>query len=337
MSQVSRIIREYFNFPHAAGIQKAFVDWLKDDSKSEEKEKDDTFRKLWDELDAEPDETTEFSYIRMRDRLFSVPESAIAKPVVPLRRRLLRYAAAWLVPLITFAGAYLYVKNTQPAAQSVELVECFVPNGEIRQITLPDSSVVQINSGSVLIYPKDFSGNTRSIYLNGEATFTVKRREAQPFIVKTSDMDVEALGTVFNVSSYHSDKSSSATLKTGKVAVRLKNERAGEAASFILKPDEQLTFDRTTGATKLTNVQVENVLAWHKGHLLAEHLSIEDISKILERKYDVTIYISSAKYEGQYITAKFRHNESLDESLSIIRQLIPGMKYTIDENKVYIY
>lgn len=333
MTQIKRIIREYFNRTHSPIVHESFIRWFRNERSAQEKE--DALRDIWDELTIAPDQTTEASFVKLQQRI--VPYSGFnPRPSIVkiLYGKWLRIAAVLLIPILSLAAAYLYVKNTIPTSHPTEWVECFVPNGEISEITLSDSSVVQINSGSILIYPKAFAGETRDLYLNGEASFTIVRNEHQPFIVKTADMDIEVLGTVFNVCSYNNDTRVSTTLESGKIHVRLKNDKA---QSFILEPNDRLSIDRTTGVTHIDKVNVENIVAWKKGYLLVEGLTIDDISKMLERKHHVVIHINSDKYSGQLITAKFKNNENLTESLSVLQQLIPGMKYKIEGNIIYIY
>lgn len=332
MSRIRQIIRKYFYNLHTPQTRMLFVDWLKNEKSVEEK--DESFREIWDELEIAPDQTTEESFVKFEQRVLSASEPVRLKTTIPLHRRLLRIASVFIIPLISVVGAYMYVKNSEASKGSVELVECFVPNGEIREVILPDSSRVQLNSGSLLIYPKTFSENTRDLYLNGEGLFAVTRNEERPFIVKTIDMDIEVLGTVFNVSSYHTSERIATTLKSGKVSVTLKNQQSDP---IILSPDEQILLDRTTGETSVKTVNVDNTVAWQKGYMMLESLNIRDISKTLERKYDVTIHINTERYDHQYVTAKFKNDESLLESMSVLQQLIPGMRYKIEADKVYVY
>jgi ferric-dicitrate binding protein FerR (iron transport regulator) len=143
------------------------------------------------------------------------------------------------------------------------------------------------------------------------------------------------LGTVFNVSSYADSEYASTTLKSGRVNVRLKNEAS---TAVILEPSEQLSYNRTSGEAKvIRQVNVENVLAWKDGHLVIQHLSMSEIAKMIERRYGVTIYLDANKYEKERITAKLIHGETVYEFLSVLQQLIPGLKYKTEENKIYIY
>ena len=107
----------------------------------------------------------------------------------------------------------------------------------MRNITLPDGTQVLINSQSTLLYPQQFKGDTRCVYLVGEAGFKVKRDEEHPFIVKSSDFQVTALGTEFNVTAYPDEEEVTATLISGKVLVEYNNQQGQE----ILKPNWLIT------------------------------------------------------------------------------------------------
>lgn len=333
MLQIRRIIYAYFSRLHTSEVYKSFIGWFTEERFVKEKEA--VLREVWDEMNIAPDLTTEASYLKLRQRLF--PEAGSCsqpKSTSLFYGKWLRVASMLLIPLLSVAGAYVYVKMATPATPPVEMVECFVGNGEIREITLPDSSVVLLNSGSILIYPKTFSGSTRDLYLNGEALFSVTHNSARPFVVKTACMDVEVLGTVFNLSSYNTNKRVKTTLETGKVNVRLKN---ANNELFALAPDEQLSFDRKTKEVVVRKVDVEKVKAWKDGVLSVENQSLHEVARMLERRFDVKVNLVSGKYDQQHVTAKFGMRESLRESLTVLQQLIPEMNYRIEEEKVYIY
>ncbi len=105
------------------------------------------------------------------------------------------------------------------------LLQAYIPTAETRNITLPDGTQVLINSQSTLLYPQQFTGDTRCVYLVGEANFKVKRDEEHPFIVKSSDFQVTALGTEFNVTAYPDEDEVTATLISGKVLVEYNGQK----------------------------------------------------------------------------------------------------------------
>jgi ferric-dicitrate binding protein FerR (iron transport regulator) len=330
MSKTRRILQHYFN--HRIRSKTAlfnFSYWFVNHVNA--KERDAVLRELWDNLKVAPQRATERSF-RQVDRRISMHFS-LFRPVQRLRR-IGRIAAILLCPLLS-AGAVYFYTHTHAVTAGSELAECFVPNGEIRRVALPDSSQVLLNAGTVLIYPSSFDGRTRTVYLNGEACFTVLRKENKPFIVKTADMDIEVLGTVFNVSSYADSKYAQATLKSGRVHVRLNDEAS---TSVILEPNEQVSYNRLSGDVNVTRqVNVDNVLAWKDGHLLIQSMSISEVAKAIERRYGVTVYLSAGKYKNERITAKLVHGETVRDFLVVLQHLVPGLKYEIEAHNIYIY
>jgi ferric-dicitrate binding protein FerR (iron transport regulator) len=330
MSKTCRIIQNYFNQTCSKITRNNFYGWFIHHRNVDER--DAVLRELWDNLDVAPHASAEQSLEQVKRRV-AMSDRSFRR--IPFLQKFGRMAAVWLLPLVSAGLVYFYTQHTNTAANSGELTECFVPNGKIRTVTLSDSSQVLLNAGTVLIYPSSFGAPARTVYLNGEACFTVTRDENKPFIVKTTDMDIEVLGTVFNVSSYADSEHASATLKSGRVNVHLKNEAS---TAVILEPHEQILYNRISGDVKVTRqVNVENVFAWKDGHLVIQSMSMNEIAKTIERRYGVTIYLNANKYEKERITAKFIHGETVYDFLSVLKQLIPGLKYKTEENKIYIY
>ena len=96
-------------------------------------------------------------------------------------------AAAIFLLAVSSVSIYLMLEKDKPQK---DLVECFIPTAEIRELTLPDGTRVMLNSRSTLLYPEQFAGKTRSVYLIGEANFQVKPDEKHPFIVKDNDFQI---------------------------------------------------------------------------------------------------------------------------------------------------
>jgi transmembrane sensor len=86
-------------------------------------------------------------------------------------------------------------------------------------VQLSDGTDVNLNYGSKIKYPRNFTGSTREIMLTGEGYFNVVHNPDQPFIVKTGKLNIIALGTEFNVQSYPDSPVISTTLVNGKVAI----------------------------------------------------------------------------------------------------------------------
>ena len=110
-------------------------------------------------------------------------------------------------------GLYAHIQE-----MPVNMTEYSTSNGEIRRVTLPDSSKVILNAGSVLICPERFGAGGREVYLSGEAVFDVTGDTGRAFVVKTSNLNVKVHGTRFNVSAYSDSRLVSATLCRGSIS-----------------------------------------------------------------------------------------------------------------------
>jgi ferric-dicitrate binding protein FerR (iron transport regulator) len=327
MSKTRQIIEEYFNSIYPKHVQKNFVFWLNEEKDREEKDK--ILREIWDELSVEANPSTEASFGKLQARILSDRKKTGR---FSFFHRLSKVAAILLLPLLSIAATYLFVKKNMPV-EDVKLVEYTVPNGETGSLTLPDSSKVVLNSGSILVYPEHF-GKTRRVYLCGEAYFSVVHNDRQPFTVTAGDLEVEVLGTVFNVSSYIDSEKSSATLEEGKISVRLKN--SGSEA-IPLAAGERLTYSRSTGLFEKRAVRVDNVTAWTKGKLLIQSLSMDEIAKIIERRYAMKVYLNSSRYGNEKITMKFMDGEDITEFMNVLRHLVPNLRHKMENDKLYIY
>ena len=217
-------------------------------------------------------------------------------------------------------------------AGPARLCEISTHNGETREVILPDSSKVLLNAGSVIIFPERFSAAERTVFLSGEAIFKVTHNQNIPFTVNTSDLAIRVHGTTFNVNAYPESGSTAATLCEGSVSATLNS--SGE--SFLMVPNERLSYDRATGEATVTHVNAAEDTAWKRGDMCFRSENIHGIAKAIERKYGLNTYITSGKYDDMILTAKFVHGETLDQMLSAICKLVPGMRYHIENNCVYI-
>lgn len=206
-----------------------------------------------------------------------------------------------------------------------------VPYGKTFGITLSDGSKVTLNAGSELTYPVQFIAGekNRLVFLNGEAFFKVATDKAHPFIVNTKDMDVEVLGTEFNVTSYTEDHKTYTVLVEGKVAAynKLLNKD-----SVVLSPNEKVYFNNN--ALEIETINTQKYVAWVKGKLVFIDDSFSVIKNKLERKFNVTINNTYAPLNDIIITATF-NTETIDQVLKTF-QTYKAFNYTINNGVVTI-
>lgn len=242
----------------------------------------------------------------------------------------LRVAAMFILPVLTATGVYFYMsRNQSPTAPLIVSVE----RGQKASVTLPDGSKVWLNSQSKLTYSSDYNVNKRELQLDGEAYFEVAHNPKKPFIVKSSDICVEALGTAFGVKAYDEDNLISSILMRGKVRVTTPD---GES---ILVPNERVMYDKA--AHKRTQNKVTNATdftGWIHNELRFENESLEEIAKNIQRIYNVEIVFSTENIKNQRYTGTVNNN-SLESILNIISLTSPvsfqisNQKVTLSDNK----
>ena len=157
-------------------------------------------------------------------------------------RKLIPYfvaAAAVLALLVVFPVAYRAGMDTgDERIASIEWVEVNVPFGEKEDVTLSDGTVLHLNSGSRLTYPAVFSGNTRTVFMDGEAYLDVAKDPEHPFIIKSQSIDIKVLGTSFNFKNFAQERTAELLLMEGSVeaSVSIPND----TRTVRLKPGDKM-------------------------------------------------------------------------------------------------
>ncbi len=220
-----------------------------------------------------------------------------------------------LVVSVSVASFYIYSDVTTPA-DTAFWYETFSPIGSQTKIILPDSTVVWLNSGSSLKYNQSFGKNDREVALVGEGYFEVTKDKSKPFIVHTDSLNINVLGTVFNVRAYNDDANVTVNLIEGSVNVSLpKLENVG---LLTMKPNERLVFNKQTKKIESSETDASRSALWTTGKLCFVDATLEQISKDLERKYDVKIQIANNKIKNEIFSGSLNLNLTLNEILSYI-------------------
>lgn len=246
------------------------------------------------------------------------------------------WLAAAAVALVILPAVTLFVHRmvTGNRTEVVQLTAS-AANGQTRTVYLPDSTKVVLNSGSVLFYPSGFSGKERRVCLSGEAVFDVTADSKRPFLVSTADITVKVFGTLFDVQAYPEDPTVSASLCRGAVGI-FRNSTPENPT--MLQPGEEFRMVKADGSFSVSSVEPEDVSVWEHGGVCLNAGDVHALVRLLERRFNVNIYLTTDRYDSEIITAKFIHGESLDEILTVIGRLLPGMTYNITNNtNIYIH
>ncbi len=226
-----------------------------------------------------------------------------------------RVAAVLVIPLILLV-AYQYYTGTS-RNQETAWQEIIAPFGMQSKITLPDGSIVWLNSGSQLKYPVRFDGKERNIVLSGEAFFSVESDKKHPFIVETGKIRVVATGTDFNVEAYPNDSIIAVTLLKGIVDVVTTGNRQEK-----LFPDQRLVFHSATNDYKLNHVNAKYWSLWKDGILAFRNEPLRDVFKRIGRTFNVDIVVKDNSVGRQLYRATFQE-ESLEEILRLLKLSAP--------------
>ena len=243
-------------------------------------------------------------------------------------------------------------KTTEQLAKN----EISTRKGSKTNLVLPDGTQVWLNASSKLDYTKDYGYKIREVTLSGEAYFDVVKNAEKPFIIHTSKMDIEVLGTVFNVKCYPGEKTTETSLVRGSIEVTMKDRQE----KIMLKPNEKLIInneeikqDKKTESVKqaqsviqkpiillshLTLLQKDNTIietAWVQNKLIFVSETFEDVALKMERWYSVHIEFANETVKTARLTGNFE-KETIVEALNAL-QLTTKFSYTIKNNIVIIY
>lgn len=242
-------------------------------------------------------------------------------------RKYVAVAASIAALIIVSFGGYKYL-NHVAGQQQIAYTEASTSFGERKTLTLPDGTTVNLNACSKIKYPIRFSGDKRTIQLEGEAFFDVIENDEQPFVVNTHKFDVTVLGTEFDVKAYKEDKALMVSVASGKVQIDMSEAMAR------LTANEYLILNSETDEYQKV-VDQQSVAVWHIGELRFDRTPIKEVAKELGRVYNYTFIFDSDTSFDNVITGR-HNNKSLEDVLSAIEHT-SGIKSRISGNTVVFY
>jgi ferric-dicitrate binding protein FerR (iron transport regulator) len=301
---------------------KLFYNWINSDKEN---------KKLFFEIKAIYDETFNYkkidiekSWVRLLDKrnnkntfLYSLRQNIFAYAAVAIVAALLSSVFFW------FAG-----NNFNRRTLSSQYVG---GNGlEADIVILSDGTKVSLGSNTKFRYEDDYGKLTRTVFLEGEAYFDIVEKR-EPFIVKIDGQNIEALGTKFNVMAYPSDSVFVTTLLEGSVRLTTNNS----TQSIILKPDQQIIYNRNTYSFKISKVYAEQVIAWTTGYYYFSDQRLEAILHRLSLIYGVSFNVNSERLKNMVFSGAFYRGQSMKDIMEIINMSIP-IKYEINDQQIKI-
>ncbi|WP_109301984.1 FecR family protein [Aquimarina sp. AU474] len=225
------------------------------------------------------------------------------------------------------------IVQSSTASSKTEYLEISIPKGKLFQLSLSDGTKVWLNAASTLRFPQHFDATdkNRLVHLEGEAFFDVTTNKEQPFIVKTGVVDVEVLGTQFNISSYSEDSTVKTTLVEGAVAV---NDPSNVAKNLRLTPNHQAIYSKENKVLQQKKVNTALFTSWMYRKIILQNESFTEVCKRIERTYDVEITSTNEKLNNTRFTGEF-DIENVRQILNVFSETI-AFTYTIKDKKITI-
>lgn len=202
---------------------------------------------------------------------------------------------------------------TKPSvAQGEEERIVTTPRGKVQTIILADGTKVLLNNESRLRFPTRFSGDSRTVWLEGEAYFAVAKDKSHPFIVKSRDLSTTALGTKFNVKAYK-DKSIHITLVAGSVRVT-----DGNRQEVILKPGEDVCT--VNDKLVITDADTKTYKQWEDGYFYYDNVPLVDVLVELGRWYNVNIELQNRRLMSYRLHFIADRNAGIDDAIERLNE-----------------
>ena len=252
-------------------------------------------------------------------------------------RKMIRKAAGWMTRVAVFimlplSGALAYSMLVPP--QQTEWHEIKVPYGQTDELTLSDGTHLHLNAGSRITYPEEFTGAERRIFVEGEVFADVAKDPERPFIINSGDIDVNVLGTTFNLKAYDNTECVELLLLDG--AVRMDIDTKDRTQQLVLHPGEMLQYDRKSGEIDLKEFNPFSFKGFHEnGSMHFFNLRLSDIASDLERLFGTKIILLDESLAETRYFAWFTNSETLDQILKGIN--VDGkMRFRKRDGVIYI-
>ncbi|WP_372933718.1 FecR family protein [Mariniphaga sediminis] len=237
----------------------------------------------------------------------------------------LKYAA--ILFIVIGLPVLWYLMNQTSSAEAnkkLKYVSVVADNGQMSKIILPDSSLVLLNSGTTLSYNSSYAITNRDLILKGQAYLQVKKDSKNPLTVTCNDLKVKVLGTEFDISAYPEDDKIQVVLETGCIQLL---RTADDSFKYKLKPGEMAQYDVKLKDVVIEKVNTADYTTWKEGSLIFNDVPMADVTKRLERRFNIEIVVKDKEVYQSVFNANFK-NEDLTEILEYIQYTCP-IKYTV--------
>lgn len=208
-------------------------------------------------------------------------------------------------------GKLSYVAKADVVLQTIYNTVKVPVGGEYR-LALSDGTKVMLNSESEIKFPVQFNQNKRKVWICGEVFFDVAHNKNKPFIVAVKNIEIEVLGTEFNVEAYNDQKSVVTTLVKGSVKLSKGQE------SIVIKPGQQAIISEGGEQFAVKNVNAKNYTLWKDGVFYFEEADLGTIMQKLERWYGIKVFYMNQTIKKKRFYVEVKRYKEIKDVLNIL-------------------
>lgn len=324
--EIYLLITRYLQKQTTTEENEILADWITDSADNEQ-----TFEEIkvtWQHTAQTKQEESTIALARLKARINHQQDNATKiKKIVPFKWN----AVAASVAVIGFflAGLFYLLRPNDSVSPTYNVLK--TKAGEIKNVTLNDGTKVSVGPKSILRYPSAFNQTERNVSLDGEAYFEVSKNPHKPFRVNTADLSVKVLGTHFNVNASKNQILTTVSLLEGKVEVNLNLDKDD---AYVLKPGQEISFNRANQRIFQRNVDSLNVLGWMTRTLNLSNDKLSDAAVKIENMYGVKLIFADQPTADTRIYAQF-NGDSIEDVLTIICAS-GNLEYKKQGNKIYL-
>jgi transmembrane sensor len=270
-------------------------------------------------------------------------------PVIRLKKNnvVLRWSAAAVIAGLFLCGIYFIrqqkiqsnTKNKPIVAtiNNLDTVRISNTTASIVKRILPDKSAVWLQPYTCISYPSKFTGQLRTVKMQGDAFFEVTKDAHHPFVITSGKILTRVWGTSFRIKAVPGEAVYKVLVLTGKVSVSLATPGAAGTrnAQLMLRPAEEAVYRNTGEQLKKENIRLEDdLLIWKKSNLAFDNASLSAILSAVNNNYNVHVTVSDKQIDSYHITANF-NNKNLADILTLICKSV-NCNYAIIANEIKI-
>lgn len=297
----------------------------------------DDFQEVWNKtavFDSGSNEENGIHYLRQR-LFFSDEKTHTPIIAIKSRNKILKWQYVKVAASILFIGltaAFLYL-NLSPVA--VKYKTLAMPYGKKGTLHLSDGSTLEVNSGTKISFPEKFSDDKRLLKIEGEAFFEIAKDKSRPFIIEAGELEIQVIGTSFNLKSYKNEEVIELGVKTGSVSITNRTLSDSSLSNiFYLEPGELISFNVLDNTFEKKKVDIDLLTSWTHETLVFNNKNLSEVAAMLQRWYNIPVKLENDMLKKCEFMGEYK-DESLQNILEALKFSI-GIEYVIKDKEVSI-